>query len=114
MANTAVTQQLLAADVGFIARVKQALATVAWQVLNESDQTAGHTARATYARTVLGDLDLYARKTAGWLVARTNVTGATTSITVDENSGRIVVSTDAVDAALESQLSTDWSLIAGA
>jgi hypothetical protein len=112
MANDAYTQQALANDARFRLRVKNALATMAWQVLNEDPAAQGHQQRATYARQVLANLDGAAAYTAGWLVTRTNVIGATTSVALDQ--GQPVVQTDATDAALQSQLATDWSLIAGA
>jgi hypothetical protein len=65
----------------------------------------------TYARNALNNLDAYAGQICGWLVTRTNVTGS--NLTLDASTGTVIVNTDATDAALQSQLSTDWVLLAG-
>jgi hypothetical protein len=101
-------QQALGASPTFRARVKSALATVAWQVLNNGASTQPS---KTYANTVLLNLDAYAGQISGWLVTRTNVTGS--NLTLSADTGAPVVNCDATDAALQSQLSTDWTAIAG-
>ncbi len=53
MANDSFSQQALANDARFRQRVKNALATIAWQVLTEDPATTGHAARATFARLVI-------------------------------------------------------------
>lgn len=112
MANDAYTQQALANDATFRRRVKAAGAKIAWQVLTEDPGTAGHTARATYARSVLANLDSWVATIAGSLVMRTNLFAFTTSVALDL--GVPVVSTASGDADIESQLATDWSNLAGA
>ena len=112
--NTSLTQQALANDGAFRARIKNALATIAWQVLGEDPATTGHGARTTYARQVLGALDQAASFTAGWIVVRPNVFQTNVTVGFDPVTTQIVVTTDATDAALQSQIATDWSLIAGA
>lgn len=109
MANDANTQQALAADPRFQLRVKNALASVAWQVLNETPP-ANHAARAAYARLVLSDLNSYAAEIAGSLVTRPNVMNFVTSYDFVE----LAVVTTSGDADLQSQLATDWNNMAGA
>lgn len=111
MPNDAYTQQALAADPRFRLRVKAALATIAWQVLNEDPGTAQHNARAAYARLVLGSLDSHVGNLVGSLVMRTNVFNFQTSVVLDF--GTPVVSTTSGDADLQSQLATDWNNLAG-
>lgn len=110
--NDAYTQQALAADPRFRLRVKAALATIAWQVLNEDPGTVGHQQRAVYARQVLGALDQYTANLAPSLVMRTNVFNFATTVSLDL--GTPVVSTASGDADLQSQLDTDWNKLAGA
>lgn len=110
MANTSHSQQRLASDPTFHARVRAALAIVAWQVIEENSNTANHALREAYARnTVLPNLALVAVQISPSLVERTNLIGADT--TYDFVSGNIV--TAATDAAIESQLSSDWNVLAG-
>lgn len=111
MPNTYFTQQAIANDGRFRLRLRGALATVANQVLNENVNITGHPARAAYARQVVTAIDQYVNALAPILVMRTNlVVGVTTSY--DFNQGGVV--TDATDAAIESQLNTDWNNLAGA
>lgn len=110
MANSSYTQQALAADAHFQLRVRAALATVAWQVLNETPQPPNYTARSNFARGVLGNLAGFANQIAPWLVMRTNLFAFTTSY--DFPAGAVVTASG--DADIEAQLSTDWDEIAGA
>lgn len=109
--NDAYTQQALANDARFRLRVKDALAAIAWQVLDENPAAANHPARAAYARTVIGNLDGAVAQVAGWLVNRTNLFSANTTVALVQ--GVPVVQTDATDAAIRSQLATDWDKAAG-
>ena len=112
MANTARTQIALAAGAHFRSRVKAALAKIAWQVLDESTSTTNHADRAFYAHKVLDSLDGYAASLAGGLVMRTNVLAFTTSFDFDLGTvGEVITASG--DADIESQLSTDWSHLAG-
>lgn len=112
MANDSFSQQALANDGRFRQRVKNALSTVAWQVLNESTGITGHVARAAYARNVIGSLDAAVQSVSGWIVTRTNLMGANTTVSLIQ--GVPVVTTDATDASIESQIATDWTLLSGA
>jgi hypothetical protein len=109
MANDSTTQQRLAADQAFQGRVRSAMATVAFQVLNEDPATPDHDKRATYAHSVLPNLTYAAQSATAWLVERPNLMAKTTSY--DFPSGAVV--TDATDADLESQIATDWNILAG-
>jgi hypothetical protein len=104
----ALLQQALSGSPTFKARVKSALATVAWQVLNNGGSSAKSLA---YAQAALLNLDAYAGQISGWLVTRTNVTGS--NLTLSAATGAAVINTDATDASLQSQLSTDWVALAG-
>jgi len=109
MASTAVSQQALAQDAQFINRLAGALVVVAFQVFAEDPGTAGHNQRVVLADAVRDDPIGQARKFAATMVMRTNLFGANT--TYDFGSRSVV--TDATDAAIQSQLSSDWSLLAG-
>jgi hypothetical protein len=104
----ALLQQALSSSPTFRGRVKSTLATVAWQILNNGAST---TPSKNYATQALLNLDAYAGQISGWLVTRPNVTGS--NLTLSAATGAPVVNTDATDAALQSQLNTDWPTIAG-
>src|ERR1041385_2261011 len=103
MPNDSFSQQRLAEDKNFQLRVRNALATVAWSVLNESPTTPNHTERANYARQVLGDLDKFTPPITRGLVTRPNVNNFTTSF--DFQRGAVVNASG--DPDLLSQLTTD-------
>lgn len=109
MANTARTQTALADSDDFRARLKAALTVVAWQVLNEANTVPNHAARWAYARQVADSPGSFADRLAGSMSERPNVLGATTSYDFDVRA----VITAATDAAIESQLATDWDRLAG-
>ena len=109
MANTSYTQQALAADESFRLRVKNALASVAWQVLSEPVETAHHEDRAAFARGVTANLDGHAASIAPWLVTRPNLLNFVTSYDFE----RRAVVTASGDPDIESQIATDWNFIAG-
>jgi hypothetical protein len=109
MANDSFTQQALAADLSFHGRVRSALSSVAFQVMNEDPTTPNHDQRVTYARQVINTLAFAAPQVSTWLVERPNLIGAET--TYDFQKGNVVSA--ATDAAIQSQLMTDWDLLAG-
>jgi hypothetical protein len=109
MANDSYTQQALAADTNFHTRLRSSLANVAWQIIGEATSVPKHTEREAFARSVIGNVEHYARQFAPWLVTRTNIFGATTSYSFP--AGAVI--TAATDAAIESQIATDWNDIAG-
>lgn len=109
--NDAYTLQALAASPQFRLRVKNALGKIAGNIIDPAITPGATAASKTYARQVLGNLDSYVGTTAGWLVNRPNVIA--TTITAAFDKGQVVVESDAIDAALESQINSDWTLIAG-
>lgn len=110
MPNDAYTQQSLADDITFRRRVKDALNLVAWQVIDEPDETPYHIQREQYARsTVLVNLDGVAQQVAPWIVNRTNIIAAETSY----NFAARATITAATDAEIQSQIMTDWNVMAG-
>lgn len=109
MANTSRTQQALARDESFRLRVKNALATVAWQIMSEDIAIQNHEARAAYARIVAANLDAQAATIAPWLVTRPNLMGFETSYNFEQ----MAVVTLAGDPDIESQIATDWNILAG-
>lgn len=108
--NNSYTQQALAADSHFHKRLTAALAAVAWQVIAEAENTPNHEQRKNYARTtVLPNLSGVAVQIAPWIVMRPNVLNFSTSY--DFALGAVV--TTSGDADLQSQLLTDWNVLAG-
>jgi hypothetical protein len=106
------TQLALAADPAFRLRFKGLLLQITGQILDEAAGTAGHTQRAVYARLVQTNIDTYVTILIQWFVMRTNLFGANTTVSIA--TGVPVVTTDATDAAILSQIATDWTEIAGA
>ena len=109
MANDAFTQQALADSSTFQLRLKNALSNVAWQVLNEGSGVTNHAQRAAFARQVISNPAGFAQTFSTWFVTRTNILSVTTSYDFEQ---RAVV-TAATDAAMESQLQTDWNILSG-
>lgn len=112
MANDSFTQQALASDPTFRQRLKASLSRIAWQVLAESTGTTGHATRASYARAFLANPDSVVNSLAGSFVFRTNVNSTTTSLAFDGR-GSVVVQSAVTDAAMDSQLATDWDQLSG-
>jgi hypothetical protein len=104
MANDSYSQQSLAADPNFQTRVRACLGDVAWQVLEEATTTANHDVRASYANWVIRNLAIAAQQVSPWLAMRPNLLSANTTY----NFSASATQTDATDAAIESQLMTDW------
>jgi len=109
MANDAYSQQALGADTNFQLRVRNALSSVAWEVLNEPETTNGHAQRAAYARSVINNVQFNAVAIAPWLVTRPNLMAFETSFSFSANA----VTTAAGDADIQSQLMTDWDELSG-
>jgi hypothetical protein len=109
MPNDAFTQQALASDRTFVVRVQNALAKVAWEVLEEDAATLHHAERAAYAQRVNTSPAQTAQQLAPSFVNRPNVFGFETSYSFEV--GATV--TAAGDPDLESQLHTDWNKLAG-
>jgi hypothetical protein len=108
-ANTSESQQSLGADRHFWTRLQNALGTVAWQVLNEDPATVHHLERAQYANRVIANPAGTAQQLAPSFVNRPNVINFETSY--DFTISATV--TAAGDPDIESQLVTDWNMLAG-
>jgi len=109
MANNSQTQQALAADLKFQARLRSNIANVAWQVIGESEDVEYHDEREKFARTVINQLEFHARQFAPWLVERPNLVQFETSY----NFEAAAVVTAAGDPDIQSQLMSDWNEIGG-
>jgi len=105
----------LANDAGFRVRFTGLLEGIAAQYLNTAIGsgtpvvTAGHQA---YARQVIANPGLFAGTLIQYFVHRTNIASA--HIWVDISSGSPALYSDATDAAISSQLNSDWPSISGA
>ena len=106
---TAIEQQRLAESPHFLQRVTQSLANVAFQVIGEGRDTPTEVIRYNYARLVTQQTTAIAAQTVTWLVQRPNLLSETTSYNFDIPA----VVTSATDAEIESQLSSDWNIMAG-
>ena len=112
--NDSFTQQALASDPHFRQRVRSALSTVAWQVVNEAESTANHEPRLGYAQQVIRSLDSEMTTVLPNIVFRPNVNNFETTYVFDFplQIGQVV--TAAGDADLLSQIATDWDDLAAA
>jgi hypothetical protein len=106
----ATTAQLtaLGTDGAFRQRVRNLVLLEAAAVYGESAGTTNHNARVAFAFKLIATPSL-ADQLADVLVSRTNVTASTITYDFD----RRAVVTDASDAAIRSQIATDWSMLAG-
>ena len=112
MPNDNFTQQALASDATFRQRLKASLARIAFQILTEPGTTTNHQARKAYALAFLANPDQVTANLAGIFVFRTNPFASTTSVAFDGRGGAVVQST-VTDAAMDSQLATDWDFLSG-
>lgn len=105
-ATSADLQARLAKSDAFLAKVENLIVVQARAVKLESAGTANHAARAAYADQVFANSASHAIKWAVYLAGSTNVAGTIT------NNDDGTVSTSATDAAVLSQIATDWNLFA--
>lgn len=112
MANDNFTQQALAADPTFRQRLKASLARIAFQILTEAGSTTNHAVRKAYALQVVANPDQATANLVGIFVFRTNPFASTTSVSFNGVGGTQVTSTVS-DAAMDSQLATDWDVLSG-
>lgn len=98
----------LGQDGQFRQRVRNLMMLEAAAVYAESAATPNHNARVAYAFKLFNQPSL-ADLAADFLATRTNVINSTVSYDYD----RRAVLTDATDAAIRSQIATDWNLLAG-
>lgn len=106
----ATTDQLIALgeDAHFRQRIRTLTLLEAGAVYGESAGTTGHTVRAAFASKIVSQPSL-ADTLATAIATRTNIAASTVAY---DFSLRAVV-TDASDAAIRSQINSDWNLWAG-
>jgi hypothetical protein len=108
MAATTSQLNALSADALFQSRVRNLLLQEAAVIYAENPATAGHAARVAFAIKLIQTPSL-ASQLAQVIVTRTNLVAST--VTYDFDKGAVL--TDATDAAILSQIATDWNLISG-
>lgn len=106
----ATTDQLtaLANDSAFRQRIRNLVLLEAAVVATESNAISGHGTRQTFAFKLINAPGM-ADQLADVLCARTNLTAST----VTYDFAKRAVITDATDAAIRSQIATDWSILSG-
>lgn len=98
------TQVIDAQDLNFIAKVDQAMRTMAISVATEPPNTPNHANRVAYAKAVLGSAPPLATNLGGLSLASTVAAGIV-------NQGVNAYSTD---AAIQQALSATWNAFTGA
>jgi len=114
MPNDAYTQSALADDTKFRSRVRSALSSVAWQIQGEDPATANHANRDRYAQQVVRALDTEVAVILPSFVMRPNVFNFPTSFLYDFKTRIGFVESATGDPDIQSQLMSDWDLMAAA
>jgi hypothetical protein len=109
MANNAYTQQALSLQPSFHLRLQNALTKVAFQVMSEPTDTPYYTQRVSYAQRVINQPSQTAVSLASSFVNRPNLLAFETSYNFEMRE----VVTASGDADIESQIYTDWNMLAG-
>lgn len=109
MPNTAYTQQALADESSFRLRLQNALTKIAFEVLEEDSAIEHHAQRAAYAQRVINDPANTAIGLAPSFVNRPNIFQFETTYDFAMRSAV----TASGDPDIESQVHTDWNLLAG-
>lgn len=106
----ATTDQLtaLADDGDFRRRVRNLVLLEAGVVANEANTVPSHNARTAFAFKLIGSPGL-CDQIADYLCSRVNLTASNVSYDFSQRS----VVTDATDAAIRSQIATDWNTLSG-
>jgi hypothetical protein len=99
-------QMMLARDPAFLNRLQYQMLQYATNVKSEATTTPYHPQRTNYATSVIGNAAMMAQQAAGLVVGGPNVKGTVTL----EDAG---VVTTVNDAALFSQVSSLWNILAG-
>lgn len=99
-------EYLLARSDVFTGRLQVSLTRIASTVLTETGGGSTHPARAAFAKYVMASPAAAANIAAIYLAQATNVAGTITM----EDAG---ATTSVTDAALESQIASDWNKLAG-
>ncbi len=107
----ATTDQIiqLGKDSAFRDRIAVLVGQIVAQIYGEDPGTAGHSARVAFAIKVEQTPGYAQNIIAPFIADRTNIVGS--NVTFNFADGHVV--TDASDAAILSQLATDWNLLAG-
>lgn len=108
MAATTQQQIALGNDNNFRQRIRALLLKEAGVIYSEDAGTTAHAARALFASKVAQDPGI-ADRLAPVIATRTNLAAST----VTYDFGLQAVVSDATDAAISSQINTDWNLFAG-
>jgi len=103
-------QYAAAKDPSFQQRVSSAIAVVAVQVYTENPATAGHTARAAYAVSVITNPPLSMVAVNGLGVSQPDKTVFGIARLLASQG----IDNTATDAVIENQISGDWNALAGA
>ena len=106
-------QMLLAHDATFLDRVQYLMTQNALTILAEVNTTPSHALRTQLARQVLTNPGQAAINAAPAIVGSVNLVAANTTITPATETTPQIVSTDATDAAILSQVFTIWNALAG-
>lgn len=109
MASTADQLAALGNDNQFRLRVQSLLVQQAGVVYGEGTGVTNHATRAAFAKQVLNNPGGIAQNVAAVIASRPNLVAQNT--TMDWATGR--VKTDATDAQIQSQISTDWDMLSG-
>lgn len=99
-------QSLLSNSSGFIATLKAQMIKVALVVKAEALSISQHAIRSNYASAVINNPDEYARRAAVTIVGTGNLLN-----TVNIIDG--IATSSASDAAIFSQVSSSWTILAG-
>lgn len=99
-------QMMLARDPAFLNRLNYIMLQVARTVKEEAADTPHHQKRTTYASTILGNSQMMVAQAASTIAGGINLIG---TVDVTDNG----VETTATDAAILSQVSTFWNVLAG-
>lgn len=99
-------EALLAQSATFQSRVQMTLTNYAASVLSETGIGTTHAARVAFARQILANPNSVIPAASVFLAQSTNVTG---TITMEDEGAR----TSVTDAALASQIATDFNRLAG-
>jgi|SRR5678815_1745336 hypothetical protein len=107
MATTAALSAL-ADDQEFRQRIRALFLLEAGVIYSEAGTVPNHTARANFASKIAQNPGI-ADSLAPALVQRTNLVGSVVTYNFDARR----IETDATDAAIRSQINTDWNYFAG-
>jgi len=109
MPNDAYTQQALAADASFRRRVRSAMSSVAWTVIDEDPGTTNHFNRKNYANQVIRNLDNEVTVVLPNIVFRPNVMNFGTTADYDFPTQTLQIVSASGDPDILAQITSDWN-----